>query len=265
MTLLKGIPARKEDEERIKSLNLDSSKINFVLVVDESKQDALAYVKQIEKFLDKLSLSYEEVLVNENSNADDYKNKFQDKKNTIILARPLPKAFITKAIGLLPSENDPDCLSTESAGHIFLGDGPLPATAMSVMKVLDFYNIDVTGKKALVIGRSQSVGLPIALGLLKRNALVSIAHSKVDAMTLDRMCSEADIVVLASGQRGLVSTFKKGQILIDCGYHAQDNGGDLGFVPQEDQFDAYTPVPGGIGPLTISSLVVSALIKKGLL
>lgn len=265
MLLLKGIPVRKDDEARIASLGSLEDKIRFVLVVDKSKEDAYAYVRQIEKFLDKLSIPYLELAVDENAKASDYEDVFKDSKNSIILARPLPKKFYDDALGLIPYENDPDCLTAESGGHVLLGDGILPATAMSVMRVLEFYGIDVRGKKALVVGRSQSVGLSIAMGLIHRDAFVSIAHSKVDHDELERMCGESDIVVLASGRRGLVSSFRKDQIVIDCGYHASDNGGDLGFVPEDDFFEAYTPVPGGIGPLTISSLVTNGLRKKGLL
>lgn len=87
---------------------------------------------------------------------------------SVILARPLPIDFMNKARKELNYESDPDCLGVKSAGMIFLGEGLLPATAQSVIRILDFYGIDVLSKKVLVIGRSQSVGLPIALGLLKK-------------------------------------------------------------------------------------------------
>lgn len=79
--------------------------------------------------------------------------------------------------------------------------------------------------------------------------------------------ADSDIIVLASGKKGLVNkdAFRKGQIVIDCGYHAEDNSGDLGFVPEDDFFEGYTPVPCGVGPLTISTLIVNGLKKKGLM
>lgn len=265
-TLLKGLPVRKEDEARIKELNLSSNDVCFLLVVSNDSEDALAYCHQIEKFLNKVQLSFIEKIY-DGTNGDEIIDMMKKPNMSVILARPLPIDFMNKARKELNYESDPDCLGVKSAGMIFLGEGLLPATAQSVIRILDFYGIDVLSKKVLVIGRSQSVGLPIALGLLKKNAEVTIVHSKISKEEIERKAADSDIIVLASGKKGLVNkdAFKKGQIVIDCGYHAEDNSGDLGFVPEDDFFESYTPVPGGVGPLTISTLIVNGLKKKGLM
>ena len=244
-TLLKGLPVRKEDEARIKELNLSSNDICFLLVVSNDSEDALAYCHQIEKFLNKVQLSFIEKIY-DGTNGDEIIDMMKKPNMSVILARPLPIDFMNKARKELNYESDPDCLGVKSAGMIFLGEGLLPATAQSVIRILDFYGIDVLSKKVLVIGRSQSVGLPIALGLLKKNAEVTIVHSKISKEEIERKVADSDIV-------------------IDCGYHAEDNSGDLGFVPEDDFFESYTPVPGGVGPLTISTLIVNGLKKKGLM
>lgn len=266
--LLKGLTVKKEDESVL--LNLSDEKkenILFLLVVDPSKEDAVAYCHQIERCLSKVQLKFEEITFDSSFDMSVFKKKALDSQSSVILARPLPQDFFNEIISILPPENDPDCLGIQNEGKIYKGEGLLPATAQSVIRLLDFYKIAIQGKRAVIVGRSISVGLPIAMSLMRKNAFVSIAHSKISPEAINRAVSESDIVILASGKKGLVpkDAFRQGQVVIDCGYHAEDNSGDLGFVPDENFFLAYTPVPGGVGPLTISTLIMNALVQKGLI
>jgi methylenetetrahydrofolate dehydrogenase (NADP+)/methenyltetrahydrofolate cyclohydrolase len=133
----------------------------------------------------------------------------------------------------------------------------LSGTSSSVKRLIDFYQIPVRGKKTLVVGRSVSVGLPIALMMMKYDALISVVHSKIAPEVISEYAKKSDIIILAAGKRGLVNQkdISLGQVVIDCGYQ-EDGKGDLGFVPDCAYF---TPVPGGVGPVTISALVLNAL------
>lgn len=267
MILLLGEPIRKEDEAKIRSLKekISDKGLTFILVYDKKSKDSFAYCRQIEKFLGKFDIPFEEVLY-EGQNATQLLDPYFEGQYCVVLAKPLPEDFLFEASLSMNPQNDPDCLSEFNKGEM-LEDGILPATAQAVMRLFDYYKIDVTGKKCLVIGRSKTVGFPIAVGLLQRNGLVSIAHSKVPLPLIEKQVEESDVVVLASGKEGLVKQefFNKNQIVIDCGYHAKTKSGDLGFIPQADSFYGFAPVPGGVGPLTISTLVMNALRQKAII
>jgi len=124
---------------------------------------------------------------------------------------------------------------------------------------LENYHIDVEGKRALVLGRSTEVGYPCFQLLNKMNAAVTLAHSKVDSATLSSYVKQADIIILATGKPDLIKKedLNKDVIIIDCGFNP--DGGDLGFVPNEGEVKAYTPVPGGVGSLTSYCLLLNAI------
>ena len=154
-------------------------------------------------------------------------------------------------------------LTKENIGDLVFGDlNKLPGTAKSVISLLNNYEIDVKGKKALIIGRSISVGMPIFLALQRMGAFCSLAHSKVSVADIKKASLESDIIVLASGQRNLIGSedISKKAIVIDCGYHS-DGKGDIDFVPNCEYF---TPVPGGVGPMTIASVIKSGYYLRTL-
>lgn len=174
----------------------------------------------------------------------------------IMIQHPLPSYLDERYLmDLIPYYKDVDGLSTESAGRIQTGKrGFVPATALGIVKLLKKYNIDLVGKRVLVVGRSQIVGLPLANMLIKESATVTVAHSKTE--NLEEMIKDFDIVVAAIGKPEFLKAdwFSAGQILIDAGY----NEGNVGDIDHNtyDKASFYTPVPGGVGPMTVASLMV---------
>ncbi len=175
-----------------------------------------------------------------------------------LLLRPLPSGVDEPLVcDLLAPEKDVDGISRTSLAHVFAGaeGGFAPATAEACLRTLDFYDIPVEGRHAVVIGRSLVIGRPVAMMLLERNATVTICHSRTaDLATLTRA---ADVVVCATGRARAYGAayFSAGQTVLDVGVNVDEDGklcGDVDFAEVEPVVDAITPVPGGIGSVTTS-------------
>ncbi len=179
----------------------------------------------------------------------------------VLLLRPLPKHLDQTVLeNALDPEKDVDCMTDASLSGVFTGKqiGYPPCTPQACMEILDHYGIDCTGKKAVLIGRSLIVGKPAAMMLLKKNATVTICHTRtVDMPSVTR---EADILLVAAGRAGIVdaSYVSPGQIVIDVGINTNEEGklcGDVDYEACEPIVEAITPVPGGVGSVTTSVLV----------
>ncbi len=179
----------------------------------------------------------------------------------VLLLRPLPKHLDQAIIeNALDPEKDVDCMTDASLCGVFTGKqiGYPPCTPQACMEILDHYGIDCTGKKAVLVGRSLIVGKPAAMMLLKKNATVTICHTRtVDMPSVTR---EADILLVAAGRAGIVdsSYVSPGQIVIDVGINTNEEGklcGDVDYDACEPIVEAITPVPGGVGSVTTSVLV----------
>ena len=172
-----------------------------------------------------------------------------------MIQHPIPKKFDEqKCFNLIPPEKDVDGLSATSFGLIAQDRQMfVPATALGIMKLLETYNINLVGEKVLMIGKSQIVGLPLSVMLMKAGATVTVAHSKTK--NLDEMVKDFKIVIVAIGKPELVKAewFTEGQIIVDAGYN-EGNVGDVDHLAYE-KASYYTPVPGGVGPMTIASLL----------
>jgi methylenetetrahydrofolate dehydrogenase (NADP+)/methenyltetrahydrofolate cyclohydrolase len=189
--------------------------------------------------------------------------------NGIIVQLPLPRHLNEQVIiDRISDEKDVDGFGLLNKGKLFAGiDSLRPATPYGIMKMLDAYNIELTGKNALVIGRSNIVGKPIALMLLEKNATVTIAHSKTQ--NISDIAKNADIIVVAVGKPKFLKKemVKEGAVIIDVGINRIDGVlcGDVDFDEVAPKASYITPVPGGVGPLTIASLLentVKAYIKQ---
>lgn len=173
----------------------------------------------------------------------------------IMIQHPLPKHIDEqRCFNLIPASKDVDGLSAESFGLIAQGKQLFaPATALGIMKLFEAYNINLVGETVLMIGKSQIVGLPLAVMLMKAGATVTVAHSRTK--NLPDMVKNFKIVIVAIGKAEYVKAewFKEGQIIVDAGY----NEGNIGDVDHNAYAKAsyYTPVPGGVGPMTIASLM----------
>ena len=180
----------------------------------------------------------------------------------IMLLVPLPKHINEKVVvNKISPLKDIDCLNSESVGKLYLGEeGFIPCTPNSVLTLLKSLNIDLVGKNAVVLGRSNIVGKPVAQLLLNENCTVTICHSKTQ--NLKEVCSKADILVVAIGRpRFIDDTYiKEGAIVIDVGTSSFEGKitGDVDFEKVIDKAAYLTPVPGGVGALTTTLLINNA-------
>ena len=179
--------------------------------------------------------------------------------NGIMIQLPVPKQIIlNEALAAIDPNKDVDCLTPANVGRLWQGDHFVePATAHGILALLDHYHISLKGKNAVIIGRSSIVGKPLAALMLERDATVSILHLKTKNLT--EYTKKADILVSATGEHNLVTAdmIKKNAVIIDVGI-SRFNGktvGDVDFEQVAPIASFITPVPGGIGPLTVESLM----------
>ena len=177
-----------------------------------------------------------------------------------LLFRPLPRHLNERVIcNALAPEKDVDCITDISLAGLFSGSavGYPPCTAQACMEMLRHYGAELSGKRAVVIGRSLVIGKPVAMLLLAENATVTICHTRTPDPAA--LCREADIVVAAAGRAGIVDEHfvRSGQIVLDVGINASPDGGicgDVAFASVDGRVRALTPVPGGIGSVTTAVL-----------
>ncbi len=186
-------------------------------------------------------------------------NKRED-VDGILLQHPVPKQIDEgRCFDAIAVEKDVDGVNSASFGKMVMkSESFFSATPLAIMKILEYYKIPIEGKNALIIGRSQILGKPIAMMLLNKNATVTIAHSKTQ--NLPKLCKKADIVVACVGKANFVKSkwLKKGVVIIDAGYN-KGNVGDVDLNKAKNKASAYTPVPGGVGPMTIACLLLQTM------
>jgi methylenetetrahydrofolate dehydrogenase (NADP+)/methenyltetrahydrofolate cyclohydrolase len=181
----------------------------------------------------------------------------------ILVQLPLPSGLNEdRVIGAISPDKDVDGLTTSNAGLLATGrSGLVPCTPAGVIEMLDRIGFELEGADAVVIGRSQLVGRPLVSLLLQRNATVTICHSRT--RDLAATCRRADLVIAAVGVPGLVGPdcIKPGATVIDVGINRTDDGlvGDVEFEPVAEVAGAITPVPGGVGPMTIAMLLANTV------
>ena len=190
----------------------------------------------------------------------------------ILVQLPLPKHLDEKKIlEHIDPAKDVDCFTSINTGKLWLGDYELaPCTAMGIIEMLDYYNIDIAGKHCVVVGRSNIVGKPVAALMLERNATVTVCHSKTQ--NLSDITRKADILIVAVGKPKFITwgMVKDGAVVIDVGINRDENGklcGDVAFdrTPDNgegvaDKASYITPVPGGVGPMTVAILMRNTFI-----
>ena len=264
----KEVTASLNERIKAQAARLQEKGINPTLAiirVGENPSD-ISYEKGADKRCETLGVACEKILLPEDVSQEellavmDRLNK-NEKIHGVLLLRPLPGHLDQSAIeNALDPTKDVDCMTDGSMSGVFTGKkvGFPPCTPQACMEILDYYGIDCTGKKAVVIGRSLVVGKPAAMMLIKKNATVTVCHTKtVDMPSVTR---EADIIIVAAGRAGVVGAeyVKPGQTVIDVGINMNVEGklcGDVDFATVEPIVDAITPVPGGVGSVTTSVLV----------
>lgn len=190
--------------------------------------------------------------------------------DAILLAAPLPPHLCRqKIMQVIPPLKDIEGLTAENVGRLWTGQPTnIPATALGIMKLLYFYQISVSGQHVVIIGRSEIVGKPLVALLLQQNATITITHSQT--RNLAAITKQADILIVAIGQANFINKkyLKKGVIIIDVGANYDSQGqmqGDVDALSVQQMAAMLSPVPGGVGPLTVASLfeqVVKAAEKR---
>ena len=183
----------------------------------------------------------------------------------ILLQMPLPKHLNAEAAALhIPFEKDVDGFSAKNLGLLMQNKQLVAAcTPAGVMQLLENEGVDLTGKHAVILGRSETVGKPMAMLLLNANATVTICHSKTK--NLPQICKQADILISAVGRPKFVTAdmVKDGAVVIDVGMNRDENGklcGDVDFEEVKEKASCITPVPGGVGPMTITMLLYNTYL-----
>ena len=246
-----------------------------ILRVGDNPED-LSYERSAEKKCEKLLIRCIKKIFPADVSQEELLEEIQrinqdDSIHGAILFRPLPGHLDAEKIeNALAPEKDVDCMTDLSMSGVYTGKkiGFPPCTAEACMTILDHYGIDCTGKRAVVIGRSLVIGRPAAMMLMKRNATITICHTRT--LNTPEIAEQGDILVAAAGKARLVDDtyVKDGQIILDVGIHVDDEGklcGDVNYDKAKEKAAAITPVPGGVGAVTSSILirhVVEAAEKK---
>ena len=267
----KAVSARVKGEvaKEIAELKEKGIEAGLAVVIVGNNQASRVYVNNKKKACAEVGIaSYEYALPEETTEAEllELVNKLNaaPKVNGILVQMPLPKQINENAvINAIVPEKDVDAFHPRNVGHIMIGDYQfLPCTPAGVMELIAETGIDPAGKNCVVIGRSNIVGKPMAMLLLHKNGTVTICHSKTK--NLKEICANADILVAAVGKAGFVTgdMVKEGAVVIDVGMNRNEQGklcGDCAFDECAEKAAYITPVPGGVGPMTIAMLMKNTL------
>lgn len=269
MKELRGMPAAKamlaDLQERVDKLGEKGVVPKLTVVRVGAREDDLSYERGIYKRFEGVGAKVETVELPLTVTQDELESVIEtlnrdESVHGVLLFRPLPKTLDeTKIKSLLAEEKDVDCLTSANDAHLFAGDkkGYPPCTPQAVMEILEHYDIDLTGKKVTVVGRSMVVGKPVAMLLLSKNATVTICHTRTK--NLQEECKKADIIVACAGVPKMISSefVRQGQAVIDVGIHVVDDKlcGDVDYESVSEIVDAMTPVPGGVGSVTTTVLL----------
>lgn len=276
-TILDGKKLREKLLENLKTeLEGFSTKPTLVVILVGENPASQIYVNNKKKTAEKLGIN--SIVINYPSNITETKllEKIDELNNdqtvtAILVQLPLP-AHISKenVINKISPEKDVDGFTPYNFGKLFTGEEPTvyPCTPKGILLLLDEYNIEIEGKHAVVVGRSNIVGRPMSQMLLNRNATVTVCHSHTKNLT--DIIKTADIVVSAAGKNIIEGKMLKSDcVVIDVGIFKDENGktrGDVDFESASRVASYITPVPGGVGPMTIASLMLNTveLFKKNL-
>lgn len=227
--------------------------------------DDMSYERSATKKLKSFGLDVASYVFPQDISDEAFKKAFKDVNEDdevtgILLLRPLPRTINEKDIeNMIDPKKDLDGISPINIAKVFAGDttGFSPCTAEAVIEVLKAYDIELTGKRVTVVGRSMVVGKPVSMLLLKENATVTMTHTRT--VDLKKTCSDAEIVVTAAGRAKMLNSDYCGQdaVMIDVGINVDENGklcGDVDYATLDGKASAATPVPGGVGTVTTAVL-----------
>ena len=269
-TILKGAPVvaamNETNAARCEALKAKGITPTLAVVRVGEREDDLSYERGVMTRCGKVGVAVKQYLLPADAAQeqllDVIKEINEDKSiHGCLLFRPLPMQFDDRTIrAALAPEKDIDGITDGSLAGVFTNTaiGYPPCTAQACLEILKYYNIPLSGKRAVVVGRGLVVGKPAAMMLDRENATVTICNSRTQ--NLPALCKEADIVVVAMGKMGFIGgdCLREGQVIVDVGIHVNEEGklcGDVRFAEAEPLVEAITPVPGGVGTVTTSVLV----------
>ncbi|MBS7389370.1 MAG: bifunctional methylenetetrahydrofolate dehydrogenase/methenyltetrahydrofolate cyclohydrolase FolD, partial [Oscillospiraceae bacterium] len=256
---------KDEVKKEVSALGEKGVSVGLAVIIVGNDPASRTYVNNKKKACEATGIISEEYALPEDTTMDELLALIKElnaKKsiNGILCQLPLPKHLDEKAvIENIDPIKDVDAFHAVNTGHIMIGDYSfLPCTPAGIMEMLKYYNIEIEGKECVVIGRSNIVGKPMAMLLLQKNGTVTICHSRTK--NLKEVTSRADILVAAVGIPYFVTAdmVKDGAVVIDVGMDRNKEGklcGDVDFAEVEKKASYITPVPGGVGPMTIAALM----------
>ena len=269
MKLINGKEVAKKVRKELKSevVKLKENGINPKLAVVMVGNDpgSTVYVRNKSKACEKVGIEFEEFLYDENLSESELLNVIKKLNedstiNGILLQSPVPKHIdINKAFRTIAPEKDVDGFNPVNVGNLTIGeDAFISCTPYGVIKMFEEYNIELEGKNAVILGRSNIVGKPMIQCMLNKNATVTVCHSRTK--NIEEITKKADIVISAIGKPKFVkeNMVKDGAVVIDVGINRLEDGsivGDVDFDEVSKKASYITPVPGGVGPMTIAMLL----------
>ena len=275
MQELRGMPVVKQIAAdaalQVEELKKKGIEPKLAVVRVGEREDDLSYERGLLKRFDAVGALVESVVfpvdvTQEELEAGIKRLNEDDKVHGILVFRPLPKHLDEEVIKeMVAPMKDVDCMGSANTAHVFAQDGKghAPCTPQAVIEMLDFYGYDLTGKKAVVVGRSMVVGKPLAQMLLKKNATVTICHTRTADLRSE--VKAADFVFACAGvAKMLDATYvSEGQVVIDVGINVLDGKlcGDVDYESVSEIAAAATPVPGGVGTVTTSVLLKHVLVS----
>lgn len=276
--ILDGKQIAKEYRQRLKNQVNDlkeygfTPKLSVILVGNDGASQS--YVKSKKKAAEKIGMISEIIHLDESTSEEVVLSELNrlnndDTVSGILVQVPLPKQVSEqKVLEAINPEKDVDGFHPINIGKLYIDEQTfVPCTPLGIMEILKHADINLEGKNAVVIGRSHIVGQPVSKLLLQANATVTILHSRTKNM--NSHLKQADVIVSAVGQPGLVTkeNVKKGAVIIDVGNTPDENGklkGDVAYDEIKEIASAITPVPGGVGPLTITMVLNNTLLAEKL-
>lgn len=256
---------RKELKKEVEVLKKNGINPKLAVIMVGNDPGSTVYVRNKSKACEKVGIDFEEFLLNENTSEKELLDLIEklnndSKINGILLQSPVPKHIdINKAFRTISPEKDVDGFNPINVGNLTIGeDAFISCTPYGVIKMFEEYNIELEGKNAVILGRSNIVGKPMIQCMLNKNATVTVCHSRTK--NIEQITQNADIVISAIGKPKFLkgNMVKDGSVIIDVGINRLDDGsivGDVDFEEVSKKASYITPVPGGVGPMTIAMLL----------
>lgn len=266
---LRGMPVvkamEKEFKEQVSILKEKGIEPLLAVVRVGNREDDVAYENGIKKRFGNVDAKVNVIELPLDIKQEEFDNVIislnnDEKVHGILVFCPLPKTLsMDRLKAVISPLKDVDCICMENVAKVFTGekDAFAPCTPSAVMEILEHNNIELAGKKVVVVGRSMVVGKPLAMLLLSKNATVTICHTKT--VNIEKECQDADIIVACAGAAKMIKKthVRRGQVVIDVGINFLDGKmcGDVDYDEVSEIVDYITPVPGGVGTVTTSVLL----------